>query len=254
MSETSVFHWQRPVLEDWARDLAALSPRFDRLSHLALLWEPGFPDDPIQRWFLYDCVPWAALPDWKQQAIQEPLCTCPLPVTQVERCRWCRKLRSPGRARNLEYLGTTGCFPFPFWVIQGEQGGHRYSYTQVEVQWAKLMRQQPAPPVPGRLSYAPFDQRVIRKLRAYDRTRHRFASILTAADHEQVEAATAFRRALADYVDQAVEAAFDDVPLVRRHGLRDELPRDASADRVTIDTEAAREAFIHDEEFAHAPG
>lgn len=245
----TLFHWHRPVPTAWAEEIARLSPKFDRLSHLVLFWEPGFPDDPVQRWVLYDAVPVAYVPQWKRDAFNaERLCECPVVPTRIEHCEKCAGLVSPGRKRALQYLRETECLPFPFWVIQGEQGGHPYRYTQVEVNWAKLLGQPGEPPQLGSLPYADFDQRVIRKLRAYDRTRTAFSTLLAAEAHQRKEAEIAFRTALAAYVDNAVEAAFDELPMTRRAALIDAIPRDPTQDRVPLDLAAATDAFIQGED------
>lgn len=228
-----IFFWDRPVPASWSEELTRLSPKRERVSHLVLFWESGTPAEPSQRYVIYEATPLAYIPEWKLRSFWEG----------------CGPQESPGRQRIRKYLEATECLATPFWIIQGQDGGHLRRYTQVDVNWAKLAGRPGEPPDVGALPYAPFDQRVIRKLRAYDRTRWAFANLVNAEQHEQREAEIAFRSALSQYVDDAVESAFDDLPLTRKAGLVDALPHAPTMDRRSVDLEGATDAFIQGREF-----
>ena len=57
----------------------------------------------------------------------------------------------------------------PYWIVQGERGGHKRRFDHVEQQTLRMAGLPTEPPVPGALSYAPFDQRVIDQVMARDR-------------------------------------------------------------------------------------
>lgn len=243
--ETGVFHWERSVPPNWADELARYAPRVERASHLVLFWESGTPLEPVQRWAIYQATPLAYVPSWKIGAFwNDPVCTCGIKASDIRHCSICGKLQSPGRERIRKYLERTECLALPYWVIQGRHGGHRYQYTDLEKSWMQLRAAPVDPPSPGNLPYSEFDNRVMRKLRQHDLTRWAFANLITADRQDQAAAEGEFRTALSDYVDLSVESAFDDLAVTRRDALVDGLPHQPTSDCLTVDTEAAREAFI----------
>ena len=210
-----------------------------------LFWESGTPLEPAQRWVLYEATPLGLVPPWKRELFLEtPVCRCPTDPQVHGTCVRCGGVQSPGRARILSYLVQTECLALPFWVIQGDQGGHRSQYSDLEKSWQRLGHQPDEPPPTGSLSYAPFDRRVVRRLLHFRVAREAFDHYADATGAEQEAAEQALRSAVAAYVDTAVEAAFDDLPLTRRSRLVDELPRYTSSDRLRMDYAAARDTFI----------
>lgn len=248
MTEDSTFFWTRETPTDWVEALRRLSPPSRRSSYLELVWESGTPEAPTQRWVLYEACPVAFVPAWKLDAfLADPPCRCLTQWSGLERCSQCGGLNSPGRHRIKDYLHKHEALALPWWVIQGHEGGHKHRYSQIEQQWMRLTRRPDTPPDPGALCYAPFDQRVIRKVRAHDRVLRAWGNLGTAYAEEQKMAKRAFHEALADYTDTSVEMAFDRVPLRTRGQLVDELPQDHTQDRRVIDLEAERERFITQE-------
>lgn len=240
-----LFYWDRPVPADWQAAVTALAPRTDRASHLVLWWEPGAPEEPTQRWVLYEATPIALVAPWKVRAFHaDPVCRCAKESARITLCPACHGKQSAGRQRIRDYLLATECLALPFWIIQGDRGGHRVKYSQLEQQWQALVGQPTEPPEPGSLPYAPFDARVVRKIRALDRTRLAFRHLGQAFEQEQQDAHRAFRQALMDYADQAVEAAFDALPVTRQSALVDALPRLHTADRLSVDLDQQRDTFL----------
>ena len=45
------------TLQRWRDDLATISPKNDQTSFLHLVYEPGWPWEPVGRFMLYDCPP-----------------------------------------------------------------------------------------------------------------------------------------------------------------------------------------------------
>lgn len=243
--QDTVFRWDVPVPPAWQDQVARLAPKTERASHLVLWWESGSPAEPVQRWVVYEATPLALVPRWKLEAfLADPPCCCSYESRTLDRCARCGGVQSPGRHRIRRHLMATECLALPFWVIQGVHGGHRVRYNATEQNWAALMRRPTTPPEPGSLAFAPFDQRVVRRIRLYDRAQRAHQSLAHAYAAEQGRAEQDFRRALSDYLDQGVEAAFDALPLTRRSALIDALPRSHTADRVQVDLEQARDTFI----------
>jgi hypothetical protein len=58
----------------------------------------------------------------------------------------------------------TGAWGRPYWVIQGEQGGHKRWFTTVEKQLLRMANLPMDPPAPGDLPYAEWDERVKNRL------------------------------------------------------------------------------------------
>lgn len=63
----------------------------------------------------------------------------------------------------------TGLVGFPFWVIQGERGGHKFHFTKQESLLLEHEGYPPVPPPPGLLPYAEFDGRVVRQILRFNR-------------------------------------------------------------------------------------
>jgi hypothetical protein len=64
-----------------------------------------------------------------------------------------------------------GVYGIPWWVIQGEHGGHKRWFNQGEKKALRYAKLPDEPPVPGSLPYAPFDGRVLDRVLQYDRLR-----------------------------------------------------------------------------------
>ena len=239
------FQWTNTPDPEWVRALEPFGPVMERRAHLLFVWESGTPVEPIQRWEIYEATPLAYVPEWKIGAFHaDPPCRCATPWTPEPRCPRCQGLNSPGRYRILDYLRQTECLALPFWVIQGTQGGHKHRFNQVEQQWQRMMGRKEDPPDPGSLPYAPFDNRVTRKLRQYNRAWRAYANLATAYGEEVKDAQLAFRKALSDYVDNSVGAEFDALTLRQRAGLKDEVRTDFTQTSAPFDMEWAQEDFL----------
>jgi len=70
-----------------------------------------------------------------------------------------------------ELFRETGCYGERWWVIQGDNGGHRYSLTDSELRFASAVSGGQAMKVPkiAELPYVPFDNRVLKHIAAYDK-------------------------------------------------------------------------------------
>jgi hypothetical protein len=123
----------------------------------------------------------------------------------------------------------------PFWVIQGEHGGHKVSYTTVEAELAGNLGMSRTPPEPGSLPYAEWDGRVRANLRAYDLATSAFSSLRTARRQGRGDLERLSRAAQERYLtgvmhrvqDETPDTILDHVPRV--HGTRGADEAEASA-------------------------
>lgn len=193
-------HWT-DALGDWG------VPK-DQLAHVEIWW-----DEDVARWVLVECTPAAAIPDLVQQLEADPLITA-------------------FRRRQYAAFRATGKIPIVFWVIQGEQGGHRTTYGEHEATLAQFYGGSREPPGAGSLPYAEFDSRVLSALRGYDRVMSKFATLQGAYEGNAQAALEQMRRdmlastadSLRDTVrDAAADLADTDMP------VSDEAPPDYDA-------------------------
>lgn len=178
--------YDKPVsestFEQWERELARVSPRSDKLSWLKLVWVAGDPWQPVHRFMLYQMIGATDDPVTRRLRIPEPVweqLNGPNPrtlasyfdvlkgefvyphgvsVPDIDRVQW-------------QLFQDTGCYGRPYWVIQGEHGGHRRRFDHVESSLARMHGHPGEPPKPGELPYAPFDARVIGKIGPLDMVR-----------------------------------------------------------------------------------
>lgn len=157
----------------WQERLYSLFPPDSELSHLRIHWEPGFEWDPVGRWMLYQMLPPERVP-----LIFLPMLEGPDPRT-FTRYDPVKKevIRHPDAPLISSqqwhmYRDSGGYFGMPYWVVQGENGGHKVKFTQTERMIAR-MKGHPTgePPLIGDRPYAPFDERVIEKVVELDQMR-----------------------------------------------------------------------------------
>lgn len=187
-TQDTLFRWDAPVSHsewrDFQDDLNALVEPSDNVSWLYARWEAGDRWEPVQRWMLWQVVPLHATPDYILDALKGPhprstghycsgrledKCWCAFENPQYEpRNRW---IGGPTRfisRQEWDIYREIGRYARPWWVVQGDNGGHRkvlahweqMALAQVDVDWS--------PPLAGDLPYAPLDARVLRWVKHYD--------------------------------------------------------------------------------------
>jgi hypothetical protein len=180
----------RETLAHWQQMLEAAIPVTEHLSHFRVEWEPGDPWRPAQRWVVWQMQPvtrpdgslaihpelWAGLHGPHPRSQGHPCfvgwCGCDL-----KRNRWVDGPPSvvPGidrRTYELFHQNGRKWMPYRFWVVQGPDGGHRWSLTDQEEKFAQFAMGGGRPitiPRIGALPYAPFDGRVVQRIAAYDK-------------------------------------------------------------------------------------
>lgn len=156
----------------WQDRLDALFPPNTEISSLRIVWEPGLEWAPTGRFVLYQMLPASRIPVIFLPFLEGP---DPRSFTRYDRVKKevIRKRGAPlvSRQQWLMYR-EEGVFGMPYWVVQGERGGHKINFTKVERMIARLKgHPNGQPPAIGDLPYAPMDNRVIEKLVALDQMR-----------------------------------------------------------------------------------
>ena len=177
------------VIERWQPELDRIAPRTERgHSHLKLMWEPGEDWEPVERWVVWEMMdPWRA----PRLGIQEDLDGPPPRAFgryDWQRRKFVRSRRFTVNQRQWEVHRDTGLFGRPIWIVQGDRGGHKRSWTDVEqnLMMLKLGLTEPIdPPAPGDLAYAEPGERMIDLLHGLDLV-HRFGDLLRVFSNDDV--------------------------------------------------------------------
>lgn len=150
----------------WEAELRAMSPKSSAHSWLRFAWmetpreAAGFrPDEG--RWVLYECVPNEMISADRRFQLQVPYWE--MPATQ----RMGRQQMVS--AYQFVLYQQEGVDARPFWVIQGNHGGHPAGYTDLEKRILRALHQPVNPPRRGELPYAPWDGRVRDAIERRDR-------------------------------------------------------------------------------------
>lgn len=226
------------ALAEWQADVDRVVPPSETLSGLLLRYEDGDPWRPINRLFLWQTWPLENTPLDLLVALRGPhprstghYCGgkgwCPEgvegePICRIPRYRW---VGGPSSARGIsrqqyEIFRAIGRYADPYWVIQGDRGGHRKVLFDWEKEALELATEGRVRNVPeaGTLDYAPYDRRVREQLAAGDLLRQweqrhfRAFTARTGGDVERYEADR--RRALGPawgaWLRSQVEEMFDE--------------------------------------------
>jgi hypothetical protein len=189
-AEQGFIHDQRAP-DEWVVRLRDVSPRDDEVDWLAFAWEAGDPWVPLQRWGLYGMVHIKHILgdldddelDSRIEELRGPhprseghLCSHKVPGQFQCLCQ--RKMEAwRGGPCNLITLTQWKLFreydgqylPVPFWVIEGERGGHKWLFNEEERTLLRMSDLPDEPPTPGSLPYAPFDNRVIEQIMRHNK-------------------------------------------------------------------------------------
>jgi hypothetical protein len=178
-----VFIHDREAPEDWTRDLRSWSPQSDEHGFLSLVWEPGDPWIPAQRWALYEMLHPRNVDIDILEELEGPhprseghMCTASARVPKQYQCLCRRKLETWRGGPCIMITLTqwnlfrrTGYYGVPFWVIQGSQGGHQFQFGEHEQKLLRLRGLPSEAPRPGMLEYAPYDSRVAKKVQRHNK-------------------------------------------------------------------------------------
>jgi len=157
----------KSVPPEWQRELAlATGERQEGYTWLHLYWWEGEPWQKIQRWSIWEMFPPSFLSSNPRHAAQfAPVLAAlegPPPRDQRIFAEDGSFLRSEATVTQDQWdlYQETGCFARPFWVIQGDRGGHKFQLSVPEAMLCRLHGLEGETPRPGDLPYAPWDSRV----------------------------------------------------------------------------------------------
>jgi len=168
------------------------------------------PDSPTQRWVIDQMIPadqcWVT--DYREGR------RIPLPVmgqylVELERHRntplpqWVQRIK--------DTMERTGCLAVPFWILQGDRGGHKLRYETADRILAQGLTGEGDPPPPGALPYVAFDERVVTGLVRADRFRGYFQSVLAEKDYREAEAEREVRRRIQERIDASLGETLEEI-------------------------------------------
>lgn len=256
--------------------LDAVSPKADNLAWLHLAWEPGEVvtvmhttpngtieetfDQRVERWVLWQIQPVQFIPPHILKELQGPHPRSSgqwRPYLRGDGTRGARWFGGPCAyvtRQQWELFQTTGGFATPWWVVQGDKGGHRVTLSPPEMALyaAEFGVGLDAVEVPrmGQLPYADFDRRTIDAIHAHDQL-SQFAGMAGLGSRY----GEFLLRAMAEKEEQARAKAYDNVFVGMAEEYADELSwalrRDemawrpkATDEKDRFDADEARESYI----------
>lgn len=249
----------------WCHELYAIGGQPNaQASYLDVLWWAGEPpssgaeDHAIQRWAIWECLPLAALERTPRFAAQayELLRALRGPPPTSKRTWIVREGRRQMRSTSIvsqfqwELFQTRREWVVPYWIIQGNYGGHLWRFPPAYQMLLRLHGRRLQPPVPGMLPYAAWDNRVRSQLIRERELRERLESFSTRdrttktdSHHkrEQIEIEREGRRALLQWLDaQMGNAARETQGMLGRA----EIPVREDAEVTDEQLEAESEQFV----------
>lgn len=175
---------------------------------MSLAWMAGEQTEPVQRWAIYEIIPFEALlrgcktaGDVEQALALQACYAGPSPVSQRRWVMYKGHLRhiseSPISQQQWELGRAHQAHANLFWILQGEAGGHPYRLDPLLTRLYRLTRGRDyAPKAPGDLPYAVWDRRVEAKLGQYLELREAGRRLRRREDRDRTAAdARAERRA-----------------------------------------------------------
>lgn len=217
------FVYNRPVPSEWQRDLERLTPRQDRTTWLQLAWLSGDPWCPVQRWCVYEMTPLQLhleimngniargvqkedTMEWIQlQELQGPH---PRDVGHYDSVLDRFISDSLVTKQEWEMYREFRAIPRLYWVIQGENGGHKRFFSPLEQKYLTLAGRPTDPPAPGSLPYAPYDRRVFDQLARRDRLREA-QNHISADQDERSTQYVHFRQQLVDWLTDGMRETLE---------------------------------------------
>jgi hypothetical protein len=240
-----MFRWDVEPEPHWREELYAIGgPPSTQIAYLEIVWWPGEPpafeaeDQSVQRFVIVEAIPRAAFERNHRYAAQarERIKALDGPPPWTMRT-WHvvggkRVIRSRSLVSQWQWLlwRTTGCFCQPFWVIQGDRGGHLWTFPPAYQMLLRMAGRPLHPPAPGTLPYAPWDSRVRaqlireRELReGLERFRTRDQTKKSDTDHKREDLALERegRRQMLRWLDQQLGVAAE---ALGTHLAKQDLP------------------------------
>ena len=136
-TQVDVLIWTRAPHPSWQEELDRITPPENMgrskmpKARAVIAWEAGDTWEPIQRWFIYQMIPKAAIhpsilkelegphPRSKGRYSEKLGCWVDGPAPHITKTQW-------------ELYHQFGGLAKPYWVLQGSEGGHRYELHKYE--------------------------------------------------------------------------------------------------------------------------
>ncbi len=186
-----------------------------------------------------------------------PILFAPFRLSELNTEGFCRPVLDLDRkamdANQWAIYKETGRYAQPFWVVQGDRGGHRRNYTAVMSKVSVLNGGRGDPFDMGELRYAEPDGRTWEKLATLDLARF-WTHSLSLFDRKpelfdklEEEAMKDYRRLLWDWMDEkAYESCSGVADMNAWRGLTAQMPAKPVGFQDTTDYEAEHKAFIEE--------
>lgn len=178
------------LVPPWEDQLRAVSPIAPVHSHLRAYWYRT-----AERWVLYDVLPKSAIDD--ELDTGSGLSGSELRAVMDGPRPSERSDEVPVSDAQHEMWRVWGGFARPFWVLQGENGGHQYRFSPDQATTLLRLGLPSEPPKIGDLPPCPFDNRVTRQLQhlnrlhqfedSIDRLRQSGSPAYAKAEQERIE-------------------------------------------------------------------
>lgn len=155
-----------PFPADWLLLLREISPVTDQHSWLLPYWYRL-----RERWVLYEAIPENLLPEDETpvdvgisgfELLNRLRGPAPRDLPEVMQTPWVSNAQH-------EMYRLYRVWARPFWVLQGERGGHQYRYSVSQKECLTALGLNTDPPAIGSLPACSFDQRVVRQLTRLNR-------------------------------------------------------------------------------------
>jgi len=174
-----MFQWTRDPDPAWQQRLDVLCQRQERLNWLKILFEPGDPWAPVQRWEIREMI---ALDDRIGPDLLAELRDAYGRPHPRQDGYWVDDPAAPDGKRwhshsilsktQYELYQETGCHSLRVWIVQGERGGHPFQLSLPEQKYLKNTgRPVWDTPAPGALPYSEPNEWTWGRLAQMDRMR-----------------------------------------------------------------------------------
>ncbi len=198
----------------WLRELREVSPITTQHSYLIPYWYRAG-----ARWVLYDAVDRSFIPD-NDEAPGIPMSGRELlsyleGAPPREREEWDRCAYVSDVQHELYRLHRV--YARPFWVLQGESGGHQVNFSEWQQQVLRAKGLPDHPPVIGSLPPCPFDRRTVNQLNHLNRLhqmdgrldRLRGSGTVESANAEMQKMQAEIREAECRFIEQQMTPVTD---------------------------------------------
>lgn len=220
-----------PFPEDWMQKLREVSPVSETTS-----WLLPYYYRAAERWVLYDALPARLIPDTDDVALGNLITGADF-----------HKIMNGPRPSEREDHKDVSVWPIsdvqhemyrlhkvyarPFWVLQGDAGGHQVAFTPQQAAYLVAIGKPDRPPTIGSLPACPLDNRVLSQLHALNRLHQMEDSIERLrksgsrewADAEQARMDRDIRQAEMQFIEAQMSPVVDmAMSLVRGSNTRSE--------------------------------